>query len=145
MTEQYAAWVLIEGPAPDDAHFLGRWLLAADEADKLLQMQFEEDPALELTIASVELASVFAFSPTATKCIEFLLRHVTSVSLPLPIWGEMFALMADIGFFLQTGDRYQMTVPKSLTREKAKAALLRLVATWMKTNCCCIQNLWFAA
>jgi len=37
------SWVLIEGPAPADARFLGQWLLAAAEADTLLQAQLEHD------------------------------------------------------------------------------------------------------
>jgi hypothetical protein len=37
--------------------------------------------------------------------------------------------MAKIGFFSQTGERYQMTIPKAITRAKIKAALLRLLMT----------------
>ena len=124
-------WVLVEGPAPGDAHFLGQWLLAAAEADKLLQEEFERDPIFKLTIGSIELVYAFAFSPSATKSIELLMNDLTSFSLSVfeEPWGEVFAVMAEIGFFSQTRDRYQMTVPKSVTREKIKAAFLRLVAT----------------
>jgi hypothetical protein len=123
-------WVIVEGPAPGDAYFLGQWLLAAAEADKLLQEQFEQDPSFKLTIGRIELLYAFAFSPTATKCIELLMKDITSFSLSVfELFGEVFVVMADIGFFSQTGDRYQVTVPKSVTREKIKAALLRLVAT----------------
>ena len=34
MTEEPPPWVLVEGPGPGDAEFLGRWLLAAVAADK---------------------------------------------------------------------------------------------------------------
>ena len=37
--------------------------------------------------------------------------------------------MAKLGFFLLTGERYQMAVPKELNREKIKTALLSLMAT----------------
>jgi hypothetical protein len=40
MNDENAAkqhWVLVEGPAPGDAHFVGQWLLAVAEADRLLQ------------------------------------------------------------------------------------------------------------
>ena len=123
-------WVLVEGPAPGDAKFLGQWLVAAAEADKLLQEQFAQDPSFKLTIGRIELLYAFTFSPTATKCIELLMKNLTSFSLSVfDLFEEVFVVMADIGFFSQTGDRYQMTVPKSITREKIKAALLRLVAT----------------
>ena len=124
-------WVLIEGPAPGDAHFMGRWLLAAAEADKLLQEQYEQDPSFKLTISRFELVYAFAFSPSATKSIELLMKDLTSFSLSVSEepWGEVFAVMAEIGFFSQTGDRYQMTVPKEVSHTKIKTALLRLAAT----------------
>jgi hypothetical protein len=45
------------------------------------------------------------------------------------LWGDVFAVMAEIGFFLRTGDRYQMTIPKTVTHAKIKAALLGLIKT----------------
>jgi len=132
MSDKTAAkqhWVLIEGPAPGDAQFLGRWLLAAAEADKLLQEQYQQDPSFKLTISRLELVYAFAFSPAATKSIELLMKDLTSFSLSVfDEWGEIFAVMADIGFFSQTGDRYQMTVPE-VRHTKIKTALLRLAAT----------------
>jgi hypothetical protein len=124
-------WVLVEGPAPGAADFLGRWLMKAAAADKLLQRQFERDPEFRLSIAAIELVNAFAFSPTATKCIELLMKNLTFFSLSVfeEPWGDTFAVMAEIGFFSQTGDRYQMSIPKSITYEKVKAALQRLVAT----------------
>jgi hypothetical protein len=83
MSDKIAAkkcWVLIEGPAPGDADFLGRWLLAAAEADKLLQEQYEQDPSFKLTISRLELVYAFAFSPAATKSIELLIKDLTSFS-----------------------------------------------------------------
>src|SRR5258705_11096912 len=134
MTDQDAPkqhWMLVEGPAPGDAHFLGRWLLAAAEADKLLQEQYEQDPSFKPAISRFELVYAFAFSPSATKSIELLMKDLTSFSLSVfeEPWGEVFAVMAEIGFFSQTGDRYQMTVPKEVSHTKIKTALLRLAAT----------------
>ena len=40
-----------------------------------------------------------------------------------------FALMAEMGFFTLTGDRYQMTVPEDLNLARVKAAHLTLAAT----------------
>jgi|SRR5882724_8596021 len=92
--------------------------------------KFEQDPSFKLTISRIELLYAFAFSPTATKCIELLMKDLTSFSLSVfDFWGEMFAVMADIGFFSRTGDRYQMTIPKTVTHAKIKAALLGLVKT----------------
>ena len=52
MNEEMAAellWVLVEGPGPGEAEFLGRWLLAAVEADRTLQEQFKQNPGLKTT------------------------------------------------------------------------------------------------
>jgi hypothetical protein len=138
MTDQDAStqhWVLVEGPEPGDAQFLGRWLLTAAKADKLLQEQLERDPEFKLSVERIELECAFQFSPTATKSIELLMKDSTSFSLSVfDLWGDVFAVMAEIGFFSRTGDRYQMTLPKPVTRAKIKAALLRLVNTEDEDN-----------
>jgi hypothetical protein len=123
-------WVLVEGPAPGDAQFLGRWLLTAAKADKLLQEHLERDLEFKLSVARIELVYAFQFSPTATKSIELLMKDSTSFSLSVfDLWGDVFVVMAEIGFFSRTGDRYQMTLPKTVTHAKIKAALMRLVNT----------------
>ena len=43
--------------------------------------------------------------------------------------AEIFVTMADVGFFSKTGDRYQMTIPKSLRIRTIRESLLRLAAT----------------
>jgi hypothetical protein len=132
MMNEEQVWVLVEGTAPGAADFLGGWLMMAAEADKLLEEQYDQDPDFRLSVKTIEVVNVFTFSPTATKCIELLMKDLTSFSLSVfeEPWGNTFAVMADIGFFSQTGDRYQMTIPKSITRESIKAALQRLVATY---------------
>jgi hypothetical protein len=47
-------WVLVEGPGPGDAEFLGHWLLAAVEADQALHEQFEQNPGLKEQISRLE-------------------------------------------------------------------------------------------
>ncbi len=44
-------------------------------------------------------------------------------------WAEIFFVMADVGFFTETGDRYRMTIPRNLKIEQVTDALLRLAAT----------------
>ncbi|MGY3275083.1 hypothetical protein [Bradyrhizobium sp. S3.7.6] len=124
-------WVLVEGPPLGAAEFLGRWLMKAAAADKLLQRQFKRDPAFKLSVATIEFVNIFTFSPTATKCIELLMKDLTFFSMSVfeEPWGDTFAVMAEIGFFSKTDDRYQMTVPKNITYERIKAALQRLVLT----------------
>jgi hypothetical protein len=121
---------LIEGPGPGDADFLGRWLLAAAQADQRLQKQFERNPGLKQQISRIEVARIVSFSTAATKFVELLMKNLTCFSLFLWIeWGEIFAVMADLGFFRRTGDRYQMTIPKGISGSRIQAALVRLAAT----------------
>jgi hypothetical protein len=86
MSEEMATqrlWVLIEGPGLGDAEFLGRWLLAAVEADRVLMDQFRTNPTLKQQISRIEIAYVFSFSPAATKCVELLMKNLTCFSLSM--------------------------------------------------------------
>jgi hypothetical protein len=44
-------------------------------------------------------------------------------------WGEGFVVMAELGFFRRTGDRYQMTIPRDASSRRIKAALVHLAKT----------------
>jgi hypothetical protein len=46
-------WVLVEGPAPGEAEFLGRWLLAAAAVDRALQERFKHNTTLKKHISSI--------------------------------------------------------------------------------------------
>jgi hypothetical protein len=71
------------------------------------------------------------FAPAATKSVELVMKNLSCFSLDLwDEWGEIFTVMAEIGFFRQTGDRYQMTVPPlEISSSRIEEALLRLAAT----------------
>jgi hypothetical protein len=123
-------WVLVEGPGPGDAEFLGRWLLAAVEADQALQEQFKRNTQLRDQISRLEVTYQIRFSPAATKFVELLMKDLTSFSLSVwTEWGEIFTVMAELGFFSLTGERYQMTLPKAASGPNIEVALLRLAAT----------------
>jgi hypothetical protein len=133
MNEELAAellWVLVEGPGPGEAEFLGLWLLAAVEADRALQEQFKQNPGLKQQISRLEVAYLISFSPAATRFVELLMKNLACFTLALwDEWGEIFTVMAELGFFRLTGDRYQMTVPQEISGSRIEAALLRLAAT----------------
>jgi hypothetical protein len=122
-------WVLVEGPGPGAADFLGRWLLAAVRADRTLQKQFRQNPSLREHISSLELVCGVHFV-AATRSVEQLMKNSTCFLLPIwGEWGEIFSIMAQIGFFRRTGDRYQMTIPGRLSGSAIEAALLSLAGT----------------
>ncbi|MCS3726189.1 hypothetical protein [Bradyrhizobium betae] len=123
-------WVLVEGPGPDEAEFLGRWLLAAAAADKALKEQFKRNAELKKHISSVEIVDEVCFSSGAAKFLELLMKDLTAFSLSVEdVWIDVFAIMADLGFFRLTGERYQMTLPSSASGSAIEAALLKLAAT----------------
>jgi hypothetical protein len=129
-----ARWVLVEGPSPGDAEFLGRWLLAAAEADRALREQFRQNPGLKQQISRLEVLRLVEFSPAVMTGVELLMENLTCFSLDLwDEWGEMgeiFTVMAELGFFRLTGNRYQMTIPREVvTGSRIESALLSLAAT----------------
>jgi hypothetical protein len=127
---QEAPRVLIEGAPPGAAEFVAQWLLAAVEADQLLQREFSENPDFRKSIERLELIYGIAFAPPAMVFLTMWLNDVTAFELDFwSEWVEIFSVMADIGFFTLTGNRYQMTVPNDLKIDRIKEALLRLAAT----------------
>ena len=107
-------WVLVEGPGPGEAEFLGRWLLAAIEADKALEQQRKQNRNLKEQISRIEVIYLVSFSPAATRFVELLMKNLTCFTLD---------------FFRQTGERYQMTLPQEINGPMIEDALLKLAAT----------------
>jgi hypothetical protein len=123
-------WVVVEGPGFNEVAFLGRWLLAADEADQKLMQQFKKNPRLRQQVARLEVLYMISFTSPAIKFVELLMEHLVCFSLDLSDeWGESFAVMVDLGFFRLNGSRYQMTIPNKISGSRIEAALLRLADT----------------
>ena len=121
---------MVEGPGPEDAEFLGQWLLAAAAADRALHEQFDRNPTLKEQIRSLEIIYEIRFSAAATRFLERLVETLTAFTLSLEdTWIDVFSIMADLGFFRLTGERYQMTVPPFVTGPAIEVALLKLAAT----------------
>ena len=77
---------------------------------------------------------MICFSPAACKFIELLMgdgKNVTCFALDLceEEWGEILPVMADLGFFSPTENRYRMAIPQDISGPKIEAALLRFAAT----------------
>ena len=64
------------------------------------------------------LVSQFVDKEFQTFIIEFASEDVND-----------FCLMVQMGFFILTGDRYQMVLPQNLDMERVKQAHLKLAAT----------------
>jgi hypothetical protein len=126
-TEPY---ILVEGPKRADAEFYGKWLLMASKAEAFWKKALK-CRAFERKIQRViylphfdQSASVFLFQ---------LKKNLVSFTIPLRVdnWAEstQFALMAEMGFFVLTDQRYQMAIPARLNIDVVKSAALRFAET----------------
>ncbi len=122
--------VLIEGPLWGDAAFHGRWLLAAAKANALWQKAIS-DPNFKKDVQRLMVAYNPDFGTCATILHKYLGGSLDGLAVCLlDNWkAEEFAMMADMGFFVRTGERYQMTIPTGLTLKKIKGAALKLAKT----------------
>jgi hypothetical protein len=124
-------FVLIEGPQWGDASFFGKWFLAAAEADRLHLEAYREDAKYRVTIKGLEsIVDCLSFGWMAVHLVKELGRkYVTLCISTTSEEAEYVAMMAQMGFFVRTGDRYQITVPHGLTIQKVKDATCALAGT----------------
>jgi hypothetical protein len=123
--------VLIESPGWLDASFYGKWLLAAAEAQRLWREAVQYDCEFRSQIDRLEVISLVLLGNEALKVIGELAKNdiCTSVVRVDTDLGDGVALLARMGFFALTGERYQMVLPSGLNAEIVKGAALALAAT----------------
>lgn len=123
--------VLIEGPMWADAKFYGRWLLAAAKAEALWKNAIAI-PDFEKQVDRLTIVYLPDFNISATVMLSRLERYLASFILQLnsdPELVDEFAMMAEMEFFVLTGQRYQMAIPTRLNMEKVKMAALKFAQT----------------
>ena len=63
-------------------------------------------------------------------CIHYLVGSYSSFVIDITGYdADGFFILAEMGFFVRTGTRYQMTIPESITPKGAAVAIERLVST----------------
>src|SRR5262249_47467831 len=92
--------ILIEGPRWGDAAFYGKWLLAAAEADAIWE---KADPSFKNHNLGM----------TAITLLSALWRGRVALMVCLTDWHVI--MMVEMGFFVLTGERYQMVIPRQLS------------------------------
>jgi hypothetical protein len=100
--------LLIEGPRWSDAAFHGKWLLAAAKAQALWE---KADPSFKKQVDA--LVNMPDFNICATSLIACLYRDRVALMVPLEDWHVI--MMVEMGFFVLTGQRYQMVIPAGVT------------------------------
>jgi hypothetical protein len=124
-------WILIEGPSIGDADFTAAWLGAAVQADEALQAYFQKNPGFRERLRRLEIASDIEFAPCAMAFVRMWLegKGVFGTDLFDSEDAGLFSIMAPAGFFMRTGERYQMTVPQRVNLVAIRDALVRLAET----------------
>jgi uncharacterized protein YcgL (UPF0745 family) len=122
-------YILVQGPAWGDAQFYGEWLLAAAKAEAYWK-EACADEDFKRQIDRICLVCFPDFGIAATVMIIQLKGNLTTFLVELNSEvGDVFAMMAEMGFFAQMNPLYQMTLPSSLTLEKVKAAIFKFAKT----------------
>jgi hypothetical protein len=123
-------YVLVEGPRWADAEFYGKWLLAAAKANALVQEAMKDSCFME-QIHRLTVIYIPEFSIIGTVLLSRLYKNLVSfvVELNEEDEGAVFAMMVQMGFFVRTGERYQMVIPTRLNVKKVKTAMLKLLQT----------------
>jgi hypothetical protein len=124
-------WILIEGPCILDADFTAAWLATAVQADEVLEGYFQTNPNFREWLHRLETTTVFKLAPWAMAFVRMWLEEkgVFGIDLFDSEDAEVFAIMAAAGFFIRTGERYQMTVPLRVNMVGIRDALVRLAET----------------
>jgi hypothetical protein len=124
--EAVNSYILIEGPRWGDAEFLGKWLLAAARANELLT-RVGEDVAFQEPMRASDIRDL------GISAIVVLSKMAENLSTVIFSLDELdlndVAIMAELGFYRCTGDRYQMTLPTRIDIHRVKMAIRKLAET----------------
>jgi hypothetical protein len=123
-------WALVEGPRWADTKFYADWLLAAAKANELWTEALK-NPRFSKRIDRLTITYIPDFNIGATVLLSRLEQNLASlvVNLNGEEEPEEFAMMIGMGFFVLTGERYQMVIPTRLTLGKVMKAALSLAKT----------------
>jgi hypothetical protein len=124
--------ILVEGPAWGDAEFYGQWLLGAAKANELLQDAKKNDAEFRTAIETLEMVQCLDFGIMATVFLSLLVdKQFETFVIDVDDCADLldFVLMAEMGFFVPTGNRYQMTLAANLDMDRVKEAHLKLART----------------
>jgi hypothetical protein len=130
-TEKSSTQILVEGPAWGDADFYGHWLLEAAKAQRLLEGAKRDDPVFRQSIDTLEVDKYLCYGIMATVLVsQFVDKEFQTFIIDFASEDvNDFCLMVQMGFFVLTGNRYQMVIPQKLDVDRVKQAHLALAET----------------
>lgn len=128
-------FILVEGPKWADAEFYGKWLLMATKAQALWERALK-CPSFKKQTELLTVLYTPTFDYSASLFLFQLQKNLVSFAIRL-INGDdwecaevnQFTLMAQMGFFVLTDQRYQMAIPAKMNMDVVKSAALRFAKT----------------
>jgi hypothetical protein len=126
-------YILVEGPMYGDAVFYGKWLLMAAKAEAFWK-QALKDPIFEDQVETLLSCYLQDFGMCGIQLLSQLAKNFVSFIILLHdrknmYLVESFVMMAEMGFFVLTGQRYQMVIPAQLNIDVIKRAMLKFAQT----------------
>jgi hypothetical protein len=127
-----------DGPEWGDAQFIAAWLSAVLAADSMIDTYLAEHPHFRSRISRLEVESAIEFRPAALCLLTDWLKadgavNYWDISFHVDIeqdwYAELFAIMANVGFFKLQNNYYKMSIPYRLDINVVRKALLRLAKT----------------
>jgi hypothetical protein len=126
-------FILVEGPGWGNVEFFGKWLSAAAKADALWN-EAVKDRIFEQQVALLTGIHTPNFGMAAMSFVSELQKdHISfMVSLNFELMEdlhevEQLVMMIEMGFFVRTGQHYQMAIPVNLNIKTVKMAALKFV------------------
>jgi hypothetical protein len=122
--------ILVAGPHWGDAEFYGNWLLAAARAEAFWKKACSE-PDFGIAVDRLSVVYRPEFGIAAYVLLSLLKDHRTSFVIDLneDEVVDYFVMMSAMGFFVRSGQSYQMAIPTDLSLAKVKAAALNYAQT----------------
>jgi hypothetical protein len=125
------AAILIEGPGWLEPEFYSIWMAAAFDAQHIWDETVDTDLQFYAQVKRLEADHAVKFGTDALK-LTFKLYENLSCTVIVDANSDLYdrvALLALMGFFVCTGDRYQMVLPPHQTAELVRTATLKLAET----------------
>jgi hypothetical protein len=136
-TRESDRYILVEGPRWGDAEFYGKWLLAAADAEAIWKA-IQTDHAFTKRVRILTTMFIPDFGIAASIIVMQLEKALSTSIIPLHSYlGEEFVMLLQMGFFVHTGNRYQMVIPTKVSVSKVKSGLLEYAKT--EDDECCLH------
>jgi hypothetical protein len=135
LIQETEPFILVEGPRWADAEFYGKWLLMATKTQALWEKALK-CPSFKKQTELLTVLYIPTFDYSASVFLFQLQKNLVSFAIRLNNSDDrecaevnQFTLMAQMGFFVLTEQRYQMVLPAQMNMGVVKSAALQFAKT----------------